>query len=90
MRGARDYIFKLLLSAVGQPTKLFSDMIWPSLSKVPPPLSKEGTKARMATCKRKMFMHKVKRKRNKHLLKMEKVVFFPKTMEYDHLLISNF
>jgi len=60
MRGVGDYIFKLLLSAIVQPTELFSDMIWPSLSMVPPPLSKEGTKACIATCKRKMFPCKEK------------------------------
>jgi len=54
MRGVGDYVFKLL-SAIVQLTELFSDTIWPSLSKVPPPLSKEGTKACIATCKRKMF-----------------------------------
>jgi hypothetical protein len=53
----RDYIFEELLSAVAQTIGSSSDMSWPSLSKVPPPLSKEGTGACIGTCKKKFFMH---------------------------------
>ena len=49
----RDYIFELLLSAVGRTMDSSSSKSWSTLSKVPPPLS-EGTEACVATCKRKI------------------------------------
>jgi hypothetical protein len=74
----RDYIFEELLSAVAQTIGSSSDMSWPSLSKVPPPLSKEGTGVCIGTCKKKFFMHENEKNRSMYLVSThnEKSSFF--------------
>lgn len=67
------YIFEFLLSAVGQIMESSSDMNWPSLSKIFSPLSKEGTGACIASCKREFL--RTKTERNKQLLTKKQFYF---------------